>query len=377
MKQKTIATRHLRTKIAAGYVLILFVIFGIVYIWLNEQHRRQELEITSQKIRCLRKDIHEVYVKMVDLSLIGETVLDWNEEDMNIYHKKRLEVDSLLSLFKSRTCRSERIDSICQLLAEKEKLLHGIMLVLYEQEEIEEKIAKQVPVIARKSTREKPQKRKRTGFLGLFGKKEEAFVPFQHTGNPFFMFLLQFKLPVTVSHQLFADLHDKICANLIQGFQGVGMHPCADVLLLQIRHGMGKACNDVCHAVLDGTDFFQQVAQFCYPAVCFLFRRIIGKPLTQGFHTVGTDLWDVRLVYVHGGSPAPLPGNLFSRPLCPQVDGVVVVDVPVLVHPADDGMEVRYAALGFLVRGIKSRSILDTRLHVLRVIHNSCFIKDW
>ena len=47
------------------------------------------------------------------------------------------------------------------------------MQVLNEQEEIEEKIAKQVPVIARKSTREKPQKRKRTGFLGLFGKKEE------------------------------------------------------------------------------------------------------------------------------------------------------------------------------------------------------------
>ena len=153
MKQKTIATRHLRTKIAAGYVLILFVIFGIVYIWLNEQHRRQELEITSQKIRCLRKDIHEVYVKMVDLSLIGETVLDWNEEDMNIYHKKRLEVDSLLSLFKSRTCRSERIDSICQLLAEKEKLLNRIMLVLYEQE----KIARQVPAIALKSSTGYPE----------------------------------------------------------------------------------------------------------------------------------------------------------------------------------------------------------------------------
>lgn len=42
MKQKTIATRHLRTKIAAGYVLILFVIFGIVYIWLNE-HRNWKL----------------------------------------------------------------------------------------------------------------------------------------------------------------------------------------------------------------------------------------------------------------------------------------------------------------------------------------------
>ncbi|WP_443934029.1 histidine kinase dimerization/phospho-acceptor domain-containing protein [Phocaeicola plebeius] len=164
---------HLRTKIAAGYVLILFVIFGIVYIWLNEQHRRQELEITSQKIRCLRKDIHEVYVKMVDLSLIGETVLDWNEEDMNIYHKKRLEVDSLLSLFKS-SYRSERIDSVCRLLAEKENLLNKIMLVLNEQEEIKDKIARRVPVIARKSSQEEPPKRKRTGFLGLFGKKEEA-----------------------------------------------------------------------------------------------------------------------------------------------------------------------------------------------------------
>lgn len=73
MKQKTIATRHLRTKIAAGYVLILFVIFGIVYIWLNEQNRQQELEATTYKIRSLHKDVHEVYMKVVDLSMIGET----------------------------------------------------------------------------------------------------------------------------------------------------------------------------------------------------------------------------------------------------------------------------------------------------------------
>ena len=173
MKQKTIATRHLRTKIAAGYVLILLLIFGIVYIWLNEQNRQQELEATTYKIRSLRKDVHEVYMKVVDLSLIGETVLDWNEEDMNIYHKKRLEVDSLLSLFKS-SYRSERIDSVCRLLAEKENLLNKIMLVLNEQEEIKDKIARRVPVIARKSSQEEPPKRKRTGFLGLFGKKEEA-----------------------------------------------------------------------------------------------------------------------------------------------------------------------------------------------------------
>ena len=51
-------------------------------------------------------------------------------------------------------------------------------------------------------------------------------------------------------------------------------------------------------------------------------------------------------MYVFGSYPSPLPGNLFSCPMCADVDGVAVVDVPVFVYPADDGMEVRYAAVG-------------------------------
>lgn len=173
MKQKTAAIKFLRTKIAAGYVLILILIFSIVYIWFKEHHKLEEMKEASHKISCLRQNIHDIYVRAVDLSLIGETILNWDDEDIELYHTKRLEVDTLLYQFSS-VYPSECIDSICLLLAEKEKLLYGIMQVLNEQEEIEEKIAKQVPVIARKSTREKPQKRKRTGFLGLFGKKEEA-----------------------------------------------------------------------------------------------------------------------------------------------------------------------------------------------------------
>lgn len=50
----SICARQHPTDTAARYRKVSglhFVIFGIVYIWLNEQHRRQELEITSQKIR--------------------------------------------------------------------------------------------------------------------------------------------------------------------------------------------------------------------------------------------------------------------------------------------------------------------------------------
>lgn len=102
--------------------------------------------------------MHEVYMKVANLSMIGETVQGWNEEDMAAYREKRLEADSLLSRFKSRTCRSKRIDSIYKLLAEKEKLRNRIMLVLYEQKEIKEKKARQVPAIALKSAQEEPKK---------------------------------------------------------------------------------------------------------------------------------------------------------------------------------------------------------------------------
>ncbi len=63
---------HLRTKIAAGYVLILFVIFGIVYIWLNEQNRQQELEATTYKIRSLRKDVHELRTPLTAINGYGK-----------------------------------------------------------------------------------------------------------------------------------------------------------------------------------------------------------------------------------------------------------------------------------------------------------------
>lgn len=65
-------------------------------------------------------------------------------------------------------------------------------------------------------------------------------------------------------------------------------------------------------------------------------------------------------MYVFGCYPAPLQGNLFRRPMCADVDGMVVVDVPVLVNPAHDGMEVRYAAVGFPVQphaGLAARYI--------------------
>jgi len=80
-------------------------------------------------------------------------------------------MDSMLCRFKT-IYPVERIDSVRHLLADKELQMRWIVQVLDEQQALNEKIARQVPVIVQKSVQEQPQKPKRKGFLGIFGKKE-------------------------------------------------------------------------------------------------------------------------------------------------------------------------------------------------------------
>ncbi len=108
-------------------------------------------------------------MQFLELSLLGEIVLEWDSADVELYHSKRLVLDSLLCDFKS-IYPAERIDSVRILMENKEAHLIQIMDLLDRQENVNEQIAQQVPVIAAQSTQE-PSKRKRSGFLGIFGKK--------------------------------------------------------------------------------------------------------------------------------------------------------------------------------------------------------------
>lgn len=111
-------------------------------------------------------------LQIMGLSLMGETVIDWNDDNLSEYHAGRMSADSTLAKLKA-VCPSVYADSIRTLLADKEKQLEKIMEVLAQQDEINDKIARQVPAIARQSVQEKPKRTKRKGFLGIFGKKEE------------------------------------------------------------------------------------------------------------------------------------------------------------------------------------------------------------
>ncbi len=97
----------------------------------------------------------------------------WNVADVNSYRSKRLILDSLLCNFKTAYL-TEHIDTVRNLFEDKEIRMSQIVQILDKQQSINKKIASQVPVIVQKSVQEQPKKPKRKGFLGIFGKKEEA-----------------------------------------------------------------------------------------------------------------------------------------------------------------------------------------------------------
>ena len=163
----------LQIKITLGYTIIFVLICTIACVWYSEWNEVESLEANNQQIDEFRKEVNRVHICLIEFSLLGETVLEWDETDLEDYHSKRMELDSILCSFNA-TYPIERIDSVRGLLEDKEQQMRRIVQVLDEQQSINKKIATQVPVIAQKSVQEQPKKSKRKGFLGIFGKKEEA-----------------------------------------------------------------------------------------------------------------------------------------------------------------------------------------------------------
>ena len=165
--------KHIQKVVAFGYLMIALLIGGIAYTWHHEWQEIGTLESDNRQIDDFRKDINNIHIQLIEFSLLGETILEWDNEDLEHYHDQRMAMDSMLCHIKT-IYPVERIDSVRLLLEDKERQMHRIVQVLEQQHAINDKITRQVPAIVQKSAQEQPKKPKRKGFLGIFGKKEEA-----------------------------------------------------------------------------------------------------------------------------------------------------------------------------------------------------------
>ncbi len=107
--------KQIQKIVAFGYLLVILLIGFIVYIWHNEWQGVEGLESDNRQIEELRKEINDVHIRLIEFSLLGEMILEWDDEDLEHYHTRRMAMDSMLCRFKA-TYPAERIDSVRHLL---------------------------------------------------------------------------------------------------------------------------------------------------------------------------------------------------------------------------------------------------------------------
>ena len=115
--------------IRLGYILISILIGCMAYNSLYEWQEIEALELGNKKIDELRKEINNINIQMIKFSLFGETILEWNDKDIEHYHAQRMAMDSMLCRFKA-TYPAERIDSVRHLLEDKERQMCQIVQIL-------------------------------------------------------------------------------------------------------------------------------------------------------------------------------------------------------------------------------------------------------
>ena len=156
------------------------VIISMAAILFHERSRLRELEAGIGEIRQVRCELSEIHRNITVLASLGESVIAWEDEDYHAYQTRRQKVDSLLQMLQmnhSDIFGLSQIDTLQQLLADKETHLHQIMQVFHRQDKADSLLVNHLPEAARQATQPRTIVQKKKGIAGLFGGKETVQVP--------------------------------------------------------------------------------------------------------------------------------------------------------------------------------------------------------
>lgn len=123
--------KKVRIWIFIGYMLISFLICILGCRWYIEWNELEKHEIENAKLNYFREKLHNTYIQLIEISLLGETMLDWDDKDLENYHLQRIAIDSMLCRIKN-TYPAVRIDSVQHLLEDKEQQMYRIVQLLDE-----------------------------------------------------------------------------------------------------------------------------------------------------------------------------------------------------------------------------------------------------
>lgn len=179
-------TGHICRWMACGIMGVILIIGCTIMIGLSEWHDRKEIECRNTELHEWRKDMHDLNMHIAEMSLLGETVADWDTTDVEDYHQLRMEVDHMLENM-GKMSRQIETEDLRQLFVEKERLLLQISNAVQKRNDIHEKLTTEVPKIVakRKNSKYSPplpvlRLRRRNGDFGhgcLEKKKRLPLIP--------------------------------------------------------------------------------------------------------------------------------------------------------------------------------------------------------
>ena len=231
-------TGHICRWMACGIMAAILIIGCTIMIGLSEWHDRKEIECRNTELHEWRKDMHDLNMHIAEISLLGETVADWDATDVEDYHQLRMEVDHMLENM-GKMSRQIEAENLRQLFVEKERLLLQIWNAVQKRNDIHEELTTEVPKIVAKSKKEQQvqssiprpavQKKKRGFWARLLGKEEKAAVDTMKRPQP------------TATTQMLSVLNQKIVAMHQQQSRKVNGHlDSLDIRNEAINHHLQK-----------------------------------------------------------------------------------------------------------------------------------------
>lgn len=172
---------NLRNKVLVGYFILVVLIGFMASILIHERHRISEIDSQNSEVQQAIRDIHNVHRYITRLTMLGESVIDWNRTDCSHYRIQRLCTDSLLQALKFHCAAyvyPAQIDTLRSLLASKEEHLRHIMSVFERQEEADSLLVNLLPEVAKRATSLRTvQQKKRASQVSSAAKRPYKYFP--------------------------------------------------------------------------------------------------------------------------------------------------------------------------------------------------------
>ena len=176
----------LKLEIIIGYLIWVSFLVLIVRIVCDGWQKQNAMEKQESYWQGERLKTNQAFLSLLDLTSTGELIAGWTREDYAAYRRKRVATVTLLQNLKAGQedlHQRECIDSVCSLLAEKERQMAALLELLENVPDAGEMVRRKIPAAVSQSKKDVTRgkeipapesgEKKKKSFWDIFRKQEK------------------------------------------------------------------------------------------------------------------------------------------------------------------------------------------------------------